>query len=500
QSTLAKKSLLRAYDTKEFKTPVAMYTLGRAKNKKKSELRLTVRLRDSVRPKIVNEENMLSMEFLNPTPKVAKRDVTSEPLPLPEFSNGDSNQVYTGAPLRKLELKGIDVREALRLITRFSGYNLILGEDVKGEIGSLSLENVPWDQALNLVLQTKKLGYVRHGNILRVATLQALTEEKEDKLKQEAAALLVEPLKTVFIPISFAKASDLQARAERFVSSRGTVDIDARTNMLIIRDTQAVINRLQKIFTVLDTPPTAVSISAKFVEAKKEFSRALGLGAFNLTGRTSGIDFGQSGGDTTTVEATALPGFGASSAGANINISAPDFAALTAQISLAEAEQKVKVLANPTIIVQQGETGTIRQNLETQVVQASAGSATVTSGLTQNAELKLEVAPIVTNDGSLLLTTQLQQDIPLAGASGQLKKDSRTVNTKIILDNGDTAVLGGIYSFQETNSDEGVPFLKNLPLLGYLFSAKGKNITQNEILVFVTGRILNGEQAFKQNM
>ncbi|NBW99092.1 hypothetical protein EBR03_05925 [bacterium] len=397
---------------------------------------------------------------------------------------------YKGELIDKIELKNTDVREALRLVLRSSGYNVVVSEEVKGTIGSLSLNNTPWDQAFHLILKMKKLGYVLQGNVVRVSSVETIKTEREETEKQ----VEIEPLRTVLIPISYAKAQTLSQRATPFLSKRGKVDIDDRSNTIIVRDVDGVITKLQKLFKVLDTQPPSISISAKFVELTKTFARTLGLGQITMSGRTAGIDFGAPCSASGTGD-----GFLGNTSGGTINLTARRFASLNASLTLGESESKVKVLANPTITVQQGEKGNITQgNQQTLCVPAPAGGVPICS--TQIANLTLDVTPIVANDGSISLDTNLLNEIPVFAPPAQLSKDTRQVKTQIILQNGDTAVLGGIFKGSETNTDSGTPFLRSLPLIGYLFSTKIDQAQKSEILIFITARILNPDSAFKQNI
>lgn len=488
-STTAPKKLRRAFDTKEFSAPLALYTVTQVQKKRVPSVNLLLKMRDMLAPQVSLNGTEMVLEFNAVKKEVAKRGLASE---LPESCMGedgfDGGKAYRGAPIQKLELKDTNVQEAIRLVLRASGYNVVMGEDVKGNIGSLSLENIPWDQAFHLILQMKKLGFVRRGNLVRIASLETLKSEQEALVKQED----LEPLKTALIPISYAKVGAISTRATPFLTKRGKVDMDERTNTLIVRDIESVITRIQKLFSFLDTQPPAVAISAKFVEIKKDYTKSLGLGSFNISGQTSGISFGQAQGSFSG------PGFSATPQGA-INISAPRFAALNARLIVGESEKKVKVLANPTITVQQGQAGSITQGKTTDVPQAIAGAGVATSSLTQTANLSLNVTPIVANDGSISLDTNLLQEIPQNSGS-VLTKDTRQIKTQIILQNGDTAVLGGIFSGQEQDNNAGVPFLRNLPLLGYLFSSQQFQAENNEVLIFITARILNPETANKQKI
>jgi len=483
------KKFRRAFNTSEFNSPVAMYTLGQVTKRKKQSTQLVVQMRQLVIPEVVQDGSTFRLEFPNNIEKGADRKLAAQ---LPDNALSDSafegGKNYQGAPIEKLELKNTDIREALRLVLNSTGYNVIMSEDVKGQVGSLSLSDTPWDQAFHLLLKMKGLGYVLQGNILQIAPVEVLLKEREQVDKQEET----DPLKTVMLPISYAKAATLAPRAQPFLSKRGKVDVDERTNTILIRDVETVIKRIQKVISVLDTQPPSVSISAKFVELKKDFSRTLGLGKLTLAGQTSGISFGSPAAPATT------PGFTADPQG-TINLSAPKFAALNAIMKIGETDRQVKVLANPTITVQQGQQGSITQGKTTDIPQQSVGQGVVAAALSQSANLSLNVTPIVANDGSISLDTKLLQEIP-QNIGNQLQKDTREIKTQIILKNGDTAVLGGIFSGSESDVNLGIPFLRNLPLLSFLFSSQTSVIEKNEVLIFITARILNPEAAFKQNL
>lgn len=488
EKTGAPKKLRRSYDTREFKSPISLYQITQTIKKKVPATALSIRMRDFSIPKAIQIDNKLVLEFQDKSK--SERLLASE-LPSSSFSEDAfrSGQGYQGEPIEKLELKNTDVSEAIKLVLRSSGYNVVLGDDVKGNIGALSLQNIPWDQALHIILQMKKLGFVRKGNLIRVATLDSLKIEQEELQRQEN----LEPLQTVLLPISYAKATTLAPRATPFLSPRGKVDVDDRTNTLIIRDGESVINRLKKLFSALDTQPPMISISAKFLEVKKNFTRSLGLGTLNLSGQTSGINFGA------PQEASTSAGFSAGSASGTINLSAPKFAALNAQLAVAESQNKAKTLSNPTIVVQQGQSGNITQGKTINIPQSVGLGSSVNTSLSVTANLNLTVTPVVANDGSISLDTNIT-DSSADTAGTIVTTSNRALTTQIILQNGDTAVLGGITAGKETSQSGGVPFLKDLPLLGYLFGQRIESTDQTEVLIFITARILNPEATFKQTI
>lgn len=490
ENTTVPERLERAYDTSEFVSPVALFTLLQLPQKGNSVAKLIVQLREDKIPKITTSERGMIIDFPAPADKgdvrVALGDERKELLP--EESSYSNSQSFYGKPIERLEIKNTDIQDAIRLIGRSSGYNIVIGEDVSGKIGVLSLENIPWDQAFALVLQSKKLGYVRQGNVLRVATLAALKSEREEIAAVEASKVKAESLRTVLIPISYAKAADLAPRGKTMLSERGTIDVDERSNSVIVRDIERAVGKIQKLYAMLDTQPPVVSVSAKVVEVKSTFTRALGFNSLSLNSSTSGINadlnFGASQG---------------SSIGPNtVTIRANDFAKLNAQLGLSETDGQINVLANPSVSVEQNRTGKMSQTLSSYLVQNTLTNGVVVSSYQAvDAVLSLDVTPIVAGDGTISMTVNVKNEVPDLTKTPPAV-DRREVKTQVLLENGDTAVLGGAFTSNISNGASGVPGLMKLPLIGLLFSQKTESQTKNEILVFLTAKILNAEESFKR--
>jgi type IV pilus assembly protein PilQ len=482
--------LERAYDTSEFVSPIALFTLLQLGQPQTPFAKLIIQLREDKVPNVTNTEKGMFIDFPPPNDEgetkfsIGQGDKNL----IPEESSYSSNQTFSGKPIDRLEIKNTDVQDVIRLIGRSSGYNMVIGDDVTGKIGALSLENIPWDQALALVLQSKKLGYVRQGNVLRVASLTSLKSEREEVAAAEASKVKAEPLKTVIIPISYAKATELAPKGKALLSERGNTEVDERSNSIIVRDVDRVIGKLQKLYAMLDTQPPIVSVSAKVVEMKADFTRNFGFNLSNLTGNTSGIN--------------ASASFIHGGLGTNtINLTSSQFANLNATIGLSELENQTKVLANPSVSVNQNQKAVMTQTIGTfvQNVTFAVGGTSTVSYQEVDSVLSLEVTPIVAGDGSISMTVNVKNEIPQLSANGQLASiDKRNVQTQVLLENGDTAVIGGAFSSSQGTNLDGVPGLMRLPLVGMLFQGKTVHEVKNEILIFLTAKILNTEESFKR--
>ena len=488
-NTEVAQKLQRAYDTTEFNSPISLFTLLQMPGGGQPLSKLIVQLREDKMPTISATDYGLYLEFPAPDKTDPKIQVTEDESAASEENIYAVGKTFTGKRIERLEIKNSDVQDVLRLIAKTSGFNIVVGDDVSGKIGTLSLENIPWDQAFTLVLQSKKLGYIKQGNVIRVGTLASLKSEKDESLANENSRIKVEPLRTVLIPISYAKAADFSARAKQFMSERGTIDTDVRTNTVIIRDIDRVVTRVQKLFAWLDTQPARVSISAKIVEISDTFARGFGFNQIDLSPVFSGLNLIQK------------TGFTVSGAKSSTTISAANFANLTAAFGIGETENKVKTLANPTVAVIANQQASINQTVSFFVKGFQVvNNQLVPTSQQINANLSLNVTPIVSNDGSILLTIQVTNDIPTRTNTDNPQVDTRSVNTQMLIENGDTAVLGNIFKNTINIDREGIPFLSKIPILGLLFGSNAISDQRNEVFIFVTAKILNVEESFRKTM
>lgn len=413
---------------------------------------------------------------------------------LTEFLSG--NTKFYGKKI-SIETKNIDIRDALNLITEESGVNMVISDDVKGPI-SLKLRQVPWDQALIVIMQAKKLGYTRHGNVLRIAPIHDLKSEEDDAAKLVQTRKGLEPLKVRMFPVSYAKVDDLEKKLKEFLGERGKVVGDLRTNSIVVTDIQESLDRIAKLITSLDTQPPQVLIESKIVEAQESFTRNIGVN-WGASGAPIKLGSTSRGPVNMNPSFSVNPSAGASSGNFNMNLSVGTldiFGTLQAALSLSESEEQVKILSSPRIMTMTNEKADINQTTEVPVKSVSQNATgTVESFQFKPLTLKLEVTPQVTADGSVIMKVTVNRqfrgaDISSGTGQGAFAVNSREANTRVLVKNGQTAVIGGIYQSDATEVEKGVPWVKDVPVLGYLFKGKNTEKRKTELLVFLTPRII----------
>ncbi len=421
----------------------------------------------------------------------------------------------------------IPVRSALQLIADISGLNLVASDSVGGSV-TLRLVNVPWDQALDVILRAKSLDKRRNGNVVWVAPQAELAKYEQDladaKLKAQDTAELI----TDYVPISYGKASDIAklltsgsmqggggssgGNTQRgFLSPRGSVSFDERTNTLLLNDTPEKIRQLRELIAVLDKPVQQVLIESRIVVASDDFTRELGA-KFGVNGRINNTEF-QNAAAATPALTAGLGGGNVTSGGLNVNLPASPVAgsfglailganyAIDLELSAAQTEGRGEVISSPRVITANQQEAVIRQGQEIGYVtfQNSAGSGAGSGTATvqfKDAVLELKVTPTITADNRVYLMINVKKDA-LAGyvdapGSGKIPTiDTREINTSVLVDNGQTVVLGGIYEINKANTTVKVPGLGDIPGVGVLFRKTSRTNTKAELLIFVTPRILS---------
>lgn len=416
--------------------------------------------------------------------------------------------VYTGKKF-SLNFQKVAVRTALQIIADFNNFNLVTGDSVTGDI-TLRLEDVPWDQALDMILKFKGLGKRIEGNILLVAPAEELASREANELKSNQEVEKLVPLYTEFLQINYAKAKEiatlLDGGESKILSERGSVAVDARTNTLLIQDTAKKLDDVRRLIEILDVAVKQVVIEARIVtvtdNVNEEFGIKWGVTDTLSDGATSG-----SLGGANTAAGGIVP---ALDDRLNVNLPVPDAAGTIAfqvskladgtildlELSALERENKGEIIARPSITTANQSPAFIEQGTEIPYVSAaSSGATTVTF---KPAVLSLKVTPHITPDNRVILDLNITQDTrgdTVKTAIGEaVAIDTQRIGTQVLVSNGETIVLGGIYQQQLIYGVSKVPVLGDIPLLGWLFRTQ-KNFTERrELLIFVTPRIVTEAQ------
>jgi type IV pilus assembly protein PilQ len=413
---------------------------------------------------------------------------------LDEFLTG--NQHFYGKPL-SLQVRDADVRDVINFIADDSGANIVMSEAVTGKV-SLKIRKIPWDQALVTIMRAKKLGYVRQGNVLRITTLTELQEEADASAKIMESQKAISPMVVRVYPVSYANLDDLAKNIKFFLNKDGNVIIDNRTSTIVVTDKEAVMDRVAKLIRTMDMPPTQVMIEGKIVEALETFKSFMGVN-WNISGSAKTISNGGGVGGT-PIDLT--PSLGTShdlgafkSLGGSLSVGTLDlFGNLSATLELAEQDSVAHVISSPRVIAMNREKAEITQGGEVLTVNTIVSAATGTKQTQiqrDKIELKLLVTPQITSDGSVIMDVELTRQFA-GGVEVENARpiNTRTAKTKVMVRNTQTAVIGGIYQSDDTNVETGVPLLKDIPVLGWLFKTRQKDKLKNELLLFLTPRIM----------
>jgi len=440
---------------------------------------------------------------------------------------------YNGEKL-SLNFQNIDVRALLQVIADFTNFNVIVSDTVQGNL-TLRLKDVPWDQALDIILQAKSLGMRRNGNVIQIAPKDELAAKEKADLTAQQDINNLEPLITENFQLNYAKAATIanqlrsasSGKSGGVLSSRGSVIAEPRTNQLFISETAARLVQIEEMLKKLDVPVRQVLIEARIVEASDDWGRSLGvkLGGVDLraqqggtpgysTGGNSRVAIGanyaavqgttnQPGGNLSNTTFVSLPAAttGALAGGASsfaislFNSAANRF--LNLEIDALEADNMGRVISSPHVVTADQTKALISQG--TQIPYNSATSSGATSVSFQNAVLSLEVTPQITPEGNVILDLNIHKDTPnttLASSAG-IPIDTKQVQTQVLVENGGTVVIGGIYTLDESESVQKVPLLGDIPVLGHLFKNNAKTATKTEMLVFITPKVLTEKAALR---
>ncbi len=524
--------LRRRMQVQDFATPVQSVTtfqVGR-------DVRMVVQPTGAYEQSAYQADNQFVLEVRPQAPK-------------PNQLAAGSGPGYHGQKL-SLNFQNIDVRSLLNVFANFTGLNVVVSDSVGGHL-TLRLKDVPWDQALHIILQTQGLGERKEGNVLWIAPRSEIIAREQSELQAAKSREALEPLRTETFQLNYQKAAAVVAlltgatggvrtgapgtapapypvlagqtgtnpNTSRILSSRGTVIADPRTNQIFVTDVPAKLREIANFIHDIDKPVRQVLIEARIVEATDTFGRALGakLGYWNNNlpgtgGNNPGaaiggnyLGVGQATGQSlatgaaltdtqfvnlpsTTIANAALAGASAGTLAISLfNAGANRF--INLELSALEADGQGKVISAPRVITADMQQAHIEQGTEIPYQQATSSGATAVSFA--KAVLSLDVTPQITPDGNVIMNVQVHKDSVGQNTSSGPAINTNTISTQVQVENGGTVVLGGIYSSQQTNQTDKVPLLGDIPVLGYLFKTTSKSLQKDELMIFLTPRIVS---------
>ena len=397
---------------------------------------------------------------------------------------------FSGSPI-SLDFKDVPIMDVLRLIAEVSELNIIAGDEVKGTI-TLRLVEVPWDQALDIILVTRGLGYVRVGNVLRIAPAEALQAEEAERLQERRNKEQLEDLEVKLQPVNYAAVEDVRELVRRLLSPRGTVNTDERTNTVIIKDIPSVIAEATALIEALDTQTPQVMIEAKIVEAALDFGRELGtiwgVGTNPDAGpiSTGGVTWDGQNNVAFNNGISSLP-TGAASMGFLL---LDDNIRVDVAVEAMEEAGEGKVISSPRVVTLDNREALIEQGVSIPFQTFEGGDAKLEF---VDAVLSLKVTPHITPDESIIMSLEVTRNAPDSGVStptGSPAIAKNQAKTETLVKNGQTLVIGGIYTIDKSTTESRVPYLYKIPLLGAAFKSRRVSDVRKELLIFITPRIV----------
>jgi type IV pilus assembly protein PilQ len=408
---------------------------------------------------------------------------------------------FTGEPI-SMELKDSDIKDVLRSFAKITGLNIVVDPDVSGSV-TVNLENVPWDQCLDIVLRINRLDYVVENNVLRVAKVERLTQEKQALAALREQDEASKPMRTVTKALSYAKAKEVSQvlTSQGFIlSQRGTVVVDDRTNTMIIRDTVDRLEGIVALIDQLDQPNPQVIIEARIVETTRSFSQALGV-VWGFTG-LGDVEHGTNTSYKFPYQYSAaggvglpIPGFGSVDGLGSVlaftftdilNAFNLDFA-----LQAAETDGTAKIVSSPKVTAQNNEKAHIESGIRLPIQTVANNTVTVQY---INATLNLDVTPQITAEGTVVLDIDLKKEEPVQGINIAQAQNvpiiTRNARTRLLVRDGGTTVIGGIYKFSENNQSNSIPGMSKIPIIGWLFKSRETGLQHDELLIFITPRIV----------
>ena len=510
------EGMRRRLDVSDFGTPVQTIT----SSQHASGVKIEIQVKGSWEHSAYQSDAKLAIDV---------KDVKTDSLKL-----GGGNG-YTGEKL-SLNFQNIDVRSLLQVIADFTNFNVVTSDTVSGSL-TLRLKDVPWDQALEIIMQSKGLDKRQNGNVIWIAPKDEINAREKAELEAKMSMEGLEAVRTQGFQLNYAKAADIAAQinasanaggvnasagAAKMLSARGSVIAESRTNQLFITDIPSKLDQIKSFIAKLDIPVRQVLIEARIVEADDKFGKSLGvkLGGADLRGIRGGdAGYGIGAGnriavggsyDAITATTGAFSADGLNTASSNfVNLPASGFGGyapasfalslfnasanrfLNLEISALEADSRGKVVSSPRLVTADQVKAIIEQGVEFPYQTTAPNGGTTISF--KKAALKLEVTPQITPEGSIILDVEVNKDSPGEILLGARAINTKRVQTQVLVENGGTVVIGGIFESTDTDGETKIPLLGDLPIMGNLFKTKSKTSNKSEMLVFITPKVIVGK-------
>lgn len=503
--TALPEGLRRRLDVSDFGTPVQSVTTSQLGDK----VRMVVEPKGSWEHSAYQSDNQFVLE------------VRQQKVDESKLSQGPG---YTGEKL-SLNFQNIETRSLLQVIADFTNFNIVTSDSVSGAV-TLRLKDVPWDQALDIILQAKGLGMRKTGNVLLIAPKDELAAKDKLDLESRNAIQTLESVRTQSFQINYAKAADIGAQitaggtgpnSARILSNRGSAIAEARTNQLFVTDIPSKLEQVQSFIAKIDIPVRQVLIEARIVEASDTFGKSLGvrLGGrpFTLNGASNasfgptyinpgttpgapvqGVNYGTTTGDFLNLPGVGQNGFSAATFAVSL-FSSGATRLLNLEISAMEADGKGKIVSSPRIVTADQVKALIEQGTELPYQQATSSGAT--SIAFRKANLKLEVTPQITPEGNIILNVDVNKDSVGRSTTNGFAIDTKHIQTQVLVENGGTVVIGGIFEQNEREDETKVPLLGDLPGVGNLFKTRTRTANKSELLVFISPKMISNGAALR---
>ncbi len=496
------KNLQRPFETNAFESSVLRFTPYQVRAKGATDTKINIVLREDSEFTVKSDETTHIVDIRNPAEqKIQPVKAAAQSVPTVQSvavvqaataADRSGRKVYTGKRVT-LEFADADVRKIFQLIAEVSNLNILVGDDVTGTI-SIKLVNVPWDQALDVILETKGLGMKQDGNIAVIRPKDKIVSLADEALAAKKAYERTLDIRTRIFDVNHASVTDMAGQFASYKSESGTITVDNRTNRVIVNDVEPSIAKMESLLRELDMPEKQVLIEARIVEASSNFTQDLGV-QWGIHYRDKGglmksLDTHFGGVVTNIASESFLPAATAYGGALGMTFGRlADNLQIDLRLSAAAETGQVKIISTPKVVTLNNKAAKISQG---QMIPYPTLSAEGTKTEFIEAALTLEVTPHITADGSVSMKIKASNNSVGSAGSGDVPPiNKKEATTELLVKSGQTTVIGGIYVDTETENTKGVPGLKNIPLLGWLFKSNSKLKTKSELLIFITPRIVN---------